>query len=234
MRLVLLSSAVAPTIAGSAFVGCSSFRTTAVNRCENDRLVVNPHHPMKGIPVSLRVPSHLELSVVETTYWEKKDVAGKKPTLNPLHSCRPTRSVTHEVCFTEKIFLVDPVRPGAGTQSYGFSFKKNSAANPDNAGKGYLEKVEYRIDDQTIKESANLLANSLGLINALQTSAGPALPTTSNLIATDRTVAYARFDINAPNFENDVAEFLDCHVNCASNECGACPRVCEPALCQAE
>lgn len=226
LRLLLLASAT--------LVGCSSFRTTAINRCDNDRLVVNPNHPMKGIPVSLRVPSHLELSVVETTYWEKKDVAGKKPTLVPLHTCRPTRSVSHQVCFTEKIFLVDPVRPGAGTQSYGFTFKKSTATHPDHAGKGYLEKVDYKIDDQTIKESANLLSNSLGLINALQTSASPAVPNTSNLIATDRTVAYGRFDINSATFESEVAEFLDCHINCVSSECGTCPRVCEPAWCQAE
>ena len=214
--------------------GCSSFRTQAVNRCENDRLVVNPDRPMKGIPVSLRVPSHLDLCVIETTYWEKKDLPGRKPTLLPLSTCRPTRTVAHEVRYTEKVFLVDPVRPLAGTQSYGFSFKQNTSINKDNSGKGYLQEVEYEIDDKSIKESASLLSNSLSLLNAIQTSASQALPNTSNLIATDRALAFSRFDINSPTFENDVAEFLDCHINCAAIEPVACPRVCQQSGCPTE
>ncbi|MCA9136777.1 MAG: hypothetical protein KDB00_08460, partial [Planctomycetales bacterium] len=207
--------------------GCNTFRTTAVDRCENDTLVVNPEHPMKGIPVSLRVPTHLELSVVETTYWEKQDVPGGKPTLVPLHTCRPTRTVTHNVCYTEKIFLVDPVRPGAGIQNYGFTFTSNKDGNKQDAGKGYLDKVSYKIDDQTIKESANLLANSLSLISAFQVSAvnDPNL-NTGDLIATDRTIAYTRLDINSPCFENGVENFLDTNVNQACNACTICPRVC--------
>ena len=37
--------------------GCNTFRTTAIDRCENDRLVVNPDKPMQGVPVALRVPA---------------------------------------------------------------------------------------------------------------------------------------------------------------------------------
>lgn len=208
-------------------VGCSSFKTTAVDRLDNDMVVVNPNKPLKGVPVSLRVPSHLELCVVETTYWEKQDVPGEKPTLEPLKTCRATRSVLHEVKYTEKVFLVDPMRPGAGTEKYGFTFQSNDATTGEDAGKGYLKKVEYKIDDQTITESANLLANSLGLINALQTSANQASPNKSDLVATDRTVAFGRFDINSPSYEEDVANFLDVHVNCVRTK--SSPTVCQPA-----
>ena len=212
--------------------GCSSFRTSAVDRVENDMLVVNPDCPMKGVPVSLRVPSHLELCVVETTYWEKVDEAGKKPTLAPLHTCRPTRSVSHDICYTEKIFLVDPVRPGAGLQNYGFEFQSSGdAAKKEDAGKGYLKNVTYMADDRTITESASLLANSLGLINALQTSANAPNQNTANLVSTDRTVAFGRFDINSPTYEMDVAAFLDCYVNCAPGN-GPCPDICKPEMCK--
>lgn len=196
--------------------GCSTFRTTAVDRTESDCLVVNPACPMKGIPVSLRVPTHLELQVVETTYWEKKNVPGERPSLVPLTGCKPTRSVLHNVCETEKIFLVDPARPAAGLSSYGFTFQ---SSQPDpvkasaSSGNGYLRSVQYRVDDQTISRSAELLSNSIGLIQALQTSASLPSPNPSNLISTDRTVAYARFDLNSPCFESDVAAFLDGHVN---------------------
>ncbi|MFO1002908.1 MAG: hypothetical protein U0936_21465 [Planctomycetaceae bacterium] len=209
--------------------GCSSFKTTAVDRLDNDMVVVNPSKPLKGVPVSLRVPSHLELCVIETSYWEKQDIPGQKPTLKPLHTCRATRTVTHNVKYTEKIFLVDPKRPAAGTEKYGFTFQSNDANKGEDAGKGYLQKVEYEVDDQTIKESANLLANSLGLINALQTSASQPNPNKSDLVSTDRTVAFGRFDINSPSYEDDVANFLDIHVNCERTK--TCPQVCESANC---
>ena len=214
------------------FAGCSSFRTTAVDRMENDMLVVNPETPLKGIPVSLRVPSHLELSVIETTYWEKKVITGDRPTLQRLSSCRPTRTVLHHVCETEKIFLVDPVRPGAGTESYGFTFRSNTAAgatkDEDAQGKGYLQNVEYKIDDQTITESSKLLANSLNLISALQTSVNNVTKNSADLIATDSAIAFGRFDINSPTFECDVAAFLDSHLNCTEES--QCPEVCTDCL----
>ena len=214
--------------------GCSSFRTTAVDRTESDCLVVNPSCPMKGVPVALRVPTHLEIQVVETTYWEKKNIPAGKPILVPLAGCRPTRSVLHNVCETEKIFLVDPARPAAGLSSYGFTFQSNQAdpsRSAASAGNGYLQSVQYRVDDQTINRSAELLRNSIGLINALQTSASLPSPNQSNLIATDRTVAYARFDLNSPSFESDVTAFLDSHVNvalCHRSIVGSCIERIEP------
>ena len=217
-----------------AITGCCSFRTTAVDRTENDCLIVNPECPMRGIPVSLRVPTHLELSVIETTYWEKLNIPGKKPTLVPLSTCRPTRSVNHVIKETEKIFLVDPVRPAAGMSSYGFTFQSNSddaKKASETAGKGYLHNVQYKIEDKTIEKSAELFSNAVGLITALQTAANQGVANESNLITTERAVAYARFDVNSPSFEVDVASFLDCHINNASRECGPCPQVCEPERC---
>lgn len=227
MRFAIIFSLLATS-------GCSSFRTTTLDRSEHDCLVVNPTRPLKGIPVALRVPTHLELRVIESSYWEKRNQLGAKPTLVPLSTCRPTRTVTHRICETEKIFLVDPVRPAAGTMNYGFTFQSNAstAAGKEAAGKGYLQDVQYKIDDQTIQQSADLLSNSIGLITALQTAAANrALPNNSNLITTERAVAYARFDINSPSFEHEVAVFLDCHVNLAFDTVNACPQVCTGRTC---
>jgi hypothetical protein len=211
--------------------GCNTFRTTSVDRCENDALVVNPGKPMKGIPVSLRVPSHLELNVIETTYWEKKEIPGSKPTLVPLRTCRPTRTLKHNLCYTEKIFLLDPAKPVAGEQKYGFSFTSNKEGNEKDAGKGYLDKVTYKIDDKTITETANLVASSLKLIDAFAISANQAQLNTGDLISTDRTVAYTRLDINSASFEQEVAEFLDCNINNAMSTCTKCPEVCVGTHC---
>jgi len=209
--------------------GCCSIRTTAIDRKENDCIVVNPECPMHGIPVSLRIPTHLELKVIETTYWEKQDIPGEKPTLVPLSTCRATRTVEHSVCYTEKIFLVDPVRPAAGTSNFGFEFTSNGSKK--DGGQGYLKKVSYKIDDQTIKESANLLSNALGFISAFQTGASDPKPNTGTLISTDRTVAYGQFDINGDSFEEEVSAFLDCNVNRVGNDCVSCPKICTPARC---
>lgn len=227
MKWILVAAAV-------LLCGCNTFRTTALDRCENDTLIVNPDCPMKGIPVTLRVPTHLELSVVETTYWQKRNIAGAKPTLVALHTARPTRAVTHDVCYTEKVFLVDPARPTAGTQKYGFTFTSNDAGKADEAGKGYLDQVIYKIDDQTITESAKLLANSLNFLSAFPTSSlNPEHVNTGNLISTDRTVAYTRLDINSPSFEHDVAQFLDTNLNCAGCSGTLCPKVATNAICTA-
>lgn len=213
--------------------GCSSFRTTAIDRTEHDTVVVNPTAPLKGIPVTVRVPTHLELSIIETTYWEKKNFTGEKPTLVRLTSGRPTRTVLHNIQETEKVFLVDPMRPGAGTQSYGFNFRSTTSssgvANVDAQGKGYLSGLTYKVDDRTITESANLLANSLGMIQALQTSVANPSQNPSNLIATDRAIAFARFDINSPNYECDVADFLEQYLNCSPTT--VCPQVREGDHC---
>ena len=91
----------------AGLAGCSSFGTQPLDRMDNDTICVNPEKPLKGIPVSIPVPSHLELRIIETTFWEQK-VNNGRPTLVPLRSCRPTRRVQHDVCRTEKVFLVDP------------------------------------------------------------------------------------------------------------------------------
>jgi len=107
--------------------GCSSIKTTVYDRLEDDTIVANPDQHLKGVPVSLKVPTHLELMVEERTFWR---VEGTE--MIPVTSCRPTRTVSHDIKYTEKIFLVDPVRPAAGptgagavSNSYGFTFKND-------------------------------------------------------------------------------------------------------------
>ena len=209
-----------------ANIGCNSISTTALDRLENDTLVVNPDCPMKGIPVTLSVPTHLELKVIETTYWEKQVTTGQRATLKPLSTCRKTRTVGHEVCFTEKVFLVDPRRPVAGTQKFGFTFRSKDDSDGPDAGKGKLSGVNYEVNDTTIEESASLISNALGLVSAFRTSANTARPNTGTLISTDRIVAYGRFDINACDFEQAVSQFLDVNVNPVSYTHLTLPTIC--------
>lgn len=222
-------------------VGCSSIKTTAFDRLEDDTLVANPEKPLKGVPVSLRVPTHLELTVEEKTFWR---VEGAE--LIPISSCRGTRTVDHSVKYIEKIFLVDPVRPAAGpvadppgdpaSNSYGFSFKNDelTAEEIENgvvdkyAGKGQLEGIHYHINDSTIERSAQLLASSLSFIKTFapkgeKTGFGEknAEVTGLDVIQTTRVIAWSRFDLNSEHFEEDVMGFLNTYINQKSYDPGS-------------
>lgn len=213
--------------------GCSSIKTTAYDRLEDDTLIANPDEHLKGIPVSLKVPTHLELTVEEKTFWRAEGTE-----LIPVTSCRCTRTVSHKVQYTEKIFLVDPMRPGAGprgdvaSNSYGFSFKNDDITDEDikknirerdyqYSGKGQLSGIHYHIQDETIIRSAELLNASLQFIKKLPSPKGSLSSFGEgnqdvkglNLIQTTRVIAWSRFDLNSEHFEGDVWGFLETYVN---------------------
>ena len=197
--------------------GCGSIKTTAYDRLEDDTLIANPDQHLKGVPVTLKVPTHLKLTIEEKTFWR---VEGSE--LIPVSTCRATRDVTPEVQYTEKIFLVDPVKPGAGSSEYGFTFKDGT----DFSGKGQLEGLNYKITDTTITESAELLKKSLSFVNAFPISpkgntvgfgGGNENVNSLDVVQTSRVIAWRQFDINSEYFEEDVMGFLNTHLN--DNRC---------------
>jgi hypothetical protein len=204
---------------------------------------VNPEKPLNGIPVSLPVPTHLELVVTERNFWTVDGGKENKcPQLKLVSGCNATRHVQPIPCYTEKVFVVDPVKPGAGTQNYSFVFRSDDskgtadgktvfpaplATDSKASGKGYLKGIKYNVDDRTITDSASLLSNVLGLVTAIN-SQSPDENTldANNLVETSRVVAYGRFDINGVGFEEEVCAFLEQHVNQASKEF-TCTTVCD-------
>ena len=210
--------------------GCSSIKTTAFDRLEDDTIIASPDKHLKGVPVSLKIPTHLELTVEEKTFWH---VEGTE--LVPVESCRATRTVDHDVKYIEKVFMVDPVRPGAaadtGSSYYGFSFKNDDLTEKEIqdgktkdyefSGKGQLTGLNYKIQDESIKKSALLLASSLNFIKSITPAATPTSAAIGgmntdiklNLLQTTRVVAWSRFDLNSEHFEEDVMEFLDRNIN---------------------
>lgn len=208
--------------------GCGSIKTTAYDRLEDDTLIANPDQHLKGVPVTLKIPTHLKLTIEEKTFWR---VEGSD--LIPVSTCRATRDVIPKVQYTEKIFLVDPVKPGAGTSSYGFTFK-NDAAGPDSkySGKGQLSGLSYDITDNTITESAALLQKSLNFVGAFPIKPKGAKASAEafgsgnsevedlNVIQTTRVIAWSQFDINSEHFEEDVMGFLNTYLNERSCEPG--------------
>ncbi|MEQ8856570.1 hypothetical protein [Gimesia sp.] len=194
--------------------GCGSIKTTAYDRLEDDTLIANPDRHLKGVPVTLKVPTHLKLTIEEKTFWR---VEGSE--LIPVTTCRATRDVIPKVQYTEKIFLVDPVRPGSGSSGFGFTFKGGVES-----GSGHLEGLNYEITDTTISDSATLLAKSIGFVNAFAkpTAGGQTASAFGkgndevkrlDVLETTRVIAWSQFDINSEYFEEDVMGFLNQHLN---------------------
>lgn len=203
MRIALF-----PLMVLGLITGCSSIRTTSVDRTEHDQYIENCEEPLKGMPVMLRVPTHLEVSILETRYWQIDEEAD----LQPLESKRAVLDIKHDLKYTEKMFVVDPLRPLSGDQEYGFSFTGGTDGNAAEAGKGYLSGLSYKATDTSIVDSAALIGAALKRFGTTQANDGEgAAP--SNVVETQRVIAFRRFDVNSPTFENDVYAFLECYLN---------------------
>lgn len=60
-----------------ALSGCTSFRTTALYRMDNDSVTAEcPNKKLKGLPVKLKVPSHVRVSIYENQVILAKSDAG--------------------------------------------------------------------------------------------------------------------------------------------------------------
>lgn len=192
--------------------GCTSVKTTVLDRREGGHLTKNPDLPLKGVPVMLRVPTHVDVTIEQVDYWYPD---GKS--FVQVGAELPSRHVKAEIKHTEKMFLVDPKRVASGTGIYGFSFDPDNG----NAGRGYLKGVSYEAVDTTLKESAALISNIAKVVGS-PTSAAEELASDSKVIATSRTIAFRKFDINSCSIEHDIREFVndylnDCHPDCCTD-----------------
>ena len=196
-------------------LGCASIKTTVLDRCEGGQLATS-QRPVKGVPVMLRVPTHLDVKVVQVDYWRPNRETGD---LERLENQLPSRYVDTEIQETEKMFFVDPKRVASGSGIYGFKF--NSADGDANAGKGYLSGVSYKADDTTLAESAALFGNITRIIAQATGAAedNQAIGNDLGLIATKSTIAFCKFDINSPYIEDDVRDFCNHYLNDCNPGC---------------
>lgn len=107
---------------------------------------------------------------------------------------------------TKKIFLVDIKRPASGSLESTIDFNGNQ----------YFDKIAATSVDTTITDSAALVETIISKLPVAGRPVDgeanpPALPETFTPRTT--TVAYRRFDINSPCFEQDLGDFVDQHLN---------------------
>lgn len=211
--------------------GCTSMRSTSLTRQDDDSYVHNEKVPTPGVPVTVKVPSHLELAVVETLYFYDADKEDGQIDLRRLDifkkDDRRNIKVKSEIIKTEKVITVDFKRPAAGSLEYNLGFDTKEQ---------YITQIETFLYDRTLEDAANLIAQVVpGALEqtpgtkptpeAWSTSAhgtrpdpnaqGPTVgeDISTDLMIKERVVAIARFDINACDFEEQVTAFLEYHVN---------------------
>ena len=214
---------IAIFLACSLFVaGCTSTSSTLTTRTADDQLVGNSNgrnglgqqaNPYKGIPVTMRVPTHLDVSVIESVYLSQTGDDYSQVELPNRHL-----ELQHAIVYSDKIITVDPKRPAAGTLKYSATFQSDNAEARD---RQFFSKIDYDVDDKTIKTITALIPtlfpakpSAARVVNPTSAGETKIISSDPKLVVKKRTVAWKRFDINAPAFEQELSDFVAQHVNC--------------------
>lgn len=191
-----------------ASIGCSSFKTNFLFRSEDNSHWQREKH-LKGVPVTLKIPTHVRIDVIEKRYIFLG--VGQKGIVD-LKQNFPLRSVEYTPIETEKMFLVDLKRPAAGTIDATLDF---------DAEQQYFNKIQNNVTDQTVDAVSALLEQVApsGLLGA-PTNEGDAAtnPKFSKRIKEVTTVVASKvFEFDSPGFEDNVTQFLCDHLNGCHN-----------------
>jgi hypothetical protein len=202
--------------------------------------------PFKGIPITLRVPSHLDV-YIEEVYYMKDDGDDKAALSDSLTGTR-ILNVRTDLIRTKKVFTVDYKRPASGTLNLETEFSDEQ----------YFQSISRALQDTTIVDSANLVNTALGGTSDPAQSAGtlpgvvpptvpgsgpqterpatvPSGPTAAQAamltehVRDTRIVAFQRFDINDPDYEFQVDRFVSQHLN-NCDQCGRSPTYDRPVI----
>ena len=186
-------------------LGCSSSRSTVFLRDENNLCWTKKC--AKGVPITLKVPTHVKLFVYETHFLERVKV-GEVERLQFMQTPVVVRDFAQDYIYTEKMIMVDFKRPAAG------AFNLDVEMTEDQ----YISRIQHDVTDETISEVGSLLTD---LIEAdffapptdLSSAGGLSLDNNANVAKVKSVVAAGVFEIDDPNFEKDIMEFVNCHIN---------------------
>lgn len=137
--------------------GCKSIQTTFLER--NPLSGGTDRIDLEGYPITLKVPTHLRLTLYETTFLEEKPKAGPAAngwevvTVNgtPL----TTMTFTTQLIETEKIFTIDHKRPCAGQNKYGVNFTDDQ----------YIDQMSSALTDDAIRQSGIAVSRAVTLLS---------------------------------------------------------------------
>jgi hypothetical protein len=180
-------------------VGCTSIGSTHIERAK-ELCGWNTTH-LHGIPITLEVPHHYEIQIVETYYELGGALMRDSQTKSPI----VTRKATFQVKNTKEIFTVDFVRPAAGTLDTSLTLDPKSE---------YFTKIDNKLTDTTIKDIT-------AAITTISAAANPLLArdalNNQNAIQHDKIVAEALIEVADPDAKQKIHAFLCEHLNGCTN-----------------
>ena len=204
-KLLLLSCA--------CLTGCATYGSQLLDRDSSDTSWEATR--TGGIPITVKVPTHVDINIVQRSYYKDGQPFTVATANGQLCSLR-TFHVTHLVVETERVFTIDPKRPAAGTA--------HSTINFDGQ---YPKDMKSDVTDETILRVGNLISSvnkTFGIGSGRGASdAAPKSLEKLELFPVDRVVAIQRFHLDAADLELQVQQFLDeklNHCNHASSMAG--------------
>ena len=188
---------LATVLLGCSMTSCKSIESTFFSRNEMNTGWQKVEH-LKGVPITLKVPTHLKVEVIEKHYLTTSTIGGVSQVTH-LKVPVPMREVRHDFIRTEKMFTVDFKRPAAGRMDLTLEMNDEQ----------YFKKIEHEVEDETINAISNLV-QSVG--SQFRPAAGGE-DVEKNVKEVESVVAFKVFEIDAPDFELQLSEFLQCHLN---------------------
>ncbi len=183
--------------------GCASVESTMVTRDETNQYWER-HNCLNGIPITIKVPTHLKLYVFHKHYIEPENVGANNRADNyvELDVGVVVRDFAQEFMYTEQVFFVDFKRPASGSSNLRVKMTDQQ----------YIDAIQHDITDTTISDVRGLVAAAQGTEKVdAKTVSDETKPT--DVIPIRSLVAVGIFEIAAPDFEHKVRAFMDCHVN---------------------
>jgi hypothetical protein len=173
----------------------------------DDSFVKNePQAHTRGLPVRLKVPTHVEVVITEDFFIEKRgansnasyqEIRLTDDRNNPLR----ITSLETNVIYTDKVFTVDFNRPAGGILDVTSTFDKEQ----------YFATITATYTERTLAD-INTAISTLKPVLARASAVRLAAGATATLATDKREVARARFDISDCNWEEQLHAFVDQHI----------------------
>jgi hypothetical protein len=118
--------------------------------------------------------------------------------------------------YSDKIFAVDPKKAASGQSAYKFEMEEDAQ---------YFKHIEQSITDTTIKDINTALSGILPKLlpkppspPAAKSSLEKTVDTQSHFYSVKRHIAWKRFDVSAPDLQEQITFFVNEHIK-GCNSC---------------
>jgi hypothetical protein len=165
---------------------------------------------LEGVPVTVKLPTHLDVRVVERRYFDPKSQAviqapGPDARLHDF----VTRDVEFSVREKDQVFLVDAVRPAAGQQKLNAEFTGQ-----------YFTEYDTYVNDKTIDTITAIIKQfTPGAPAGGAKGTAFTTPDAAKWTQIDRVVAAKVFEFRDVNLEANLMCFLNAYLNDCAVPC---------------